>query len=86
MSCFDGQVMELCVGFCKVTDLHAIVCRLISEPSSTNNAGRSPLLKSIGDWAVLSPTELVVAVECLQHIFEVTSFVREGFCVHSLLW
>jgi len=67
--------MELCVGFCKVTDLRAVVCRLISEPSSTDKTGRSPLLKSIADWVVLSPTELVVAVECLQHIFEVTSFV-----------
>jgi len=63
--------LELCVGFCEISDLRAVICRLVAEPS-TNTAGRAPLLASIAHWAVLSSTELTVAVECLQRIFEVT--------------
>jgi len=77
------QVLELCAGFCQVSDLRAVICRLISETSSAGtmlvksksaSAGTSPLLTSIANWAVLSPTELTVAVECLQHFYEVSDW------------
>jgi len=72
-------VLELCVGFSEVADLRAVVCRLVTEPSSVDGNGHAVLLKNIAHWAVLSPTELTVAVECLQHICEVTSFLCELF-------
>jgi len=62
----NWQVLELCAVFCEVADLRAIICRLIMESSAD-----CPLLAGIAHWAVLSPTELTVAVECLQHFFEV---------------
>jgi len=66
--CFDWQVLELCVGFCAVHDLRAAVCRLITESPSDCTS----LLTRTAHWAALSPTELTVAVECLQHIYEVS--------------
>ena len=63
----DWQVLELCAGFCEIADLRAIICRLITESSAD-----TPLLTSIANWAILSPTELTVAVECLQHFYEVS--------------
>jgi len=76
-------VLELCVGFCEVSDLRAVVCRLVVDSSAGDTADRAPLLTSISHWAVLSPTELTVAVECLQHIYEVNLFVLEPFCMLS---
>jgi len=64
-------VLELCVAFCEVTDLRAVICRLLTEQSADTNVP-APLLTSIAHWAVLSPTELTVAVECLHHVCEVT--------------
>lgn len=71
-------MLELCVGFCDVADLRAVVCRLVTE-SRTDDVIHAPLLASISHWAVLSSTELIVAVECLQHICEVTcAFVNSS--------
>jgi len=69
---FNRQVLELCVGFCEIADMRAVLCRLITESLASDYAASS-LLSSIACWAVLSPTEITVAVECLQHIFEVRS-------------
>jgi len=73
----DWQVLELCVGFCKSADLRAVVCRLITESSADSPS----LLKTISHRAVLSTTELTVAVECLHHIYEVS--VYELFHIHN---
>jgi len=70
---FGGQVLELCVGLCQVSDVRADVCHLITE-LPVDDANHTSLLTSIVRWAVLSPTDLVVAVECLQQICEVCVF------------
>ena len=72
-------MLELCVGFCEVAELRAVVCRLVTESSADGAGGGSSLLMRIAHWAAVSPTELTVAVDCLHRICEVC--IRLNCCI-----